>query len=543
MNSVFARVMGNCVLAVACAVAIQAQAATTAPTITTVQTPAETTAPRRPGKRIVQTPARVTVIPSQPPAQPQVVTIIHRLSGVKVLRLLLRQAGGGVVETIDPQTITDDAHASIIAGWALEDGKTIVARLPQAAAELEVGEFAGWLPQPGQGATIAPPFPFAGTRMEPDLTVVTGDGRKLRARLIGLDAETGFSVLQLIGVTTPPATAAKAIDEAFKLGQAVDIFAPEPATPEGEASTRVTFVKVGKSEATITNDAKENSGGVDKLTVRGNAKFSTDLLGGVVCNQDGATIGIVDSIDGNEARIATANAVRAAIKRVVERQASVPRPLLGVRGEPIGFGTRSALMANGWHEEEFKDWINQQSGILLTTVVPGTPAAFAKLKPGDVIVSVNDFEVRTPEQFSKLLGDAGSGQRVLLSVRRPGSAKPLAVPVTLGGSFTPLFEGQFQLPRIETQFFGWRKIGIRTMALTPRAATKLGAQHGVIVVGVQPDSPAARAGVREGDVIETIDGHVAAPGVEALQTVTAQKKHTFVVVRGGKEKLTLEVEE
>src|SRR6266436_4675252 len=93
--------------------------------------------PRRP-----LAPARVTVIADRTEVTPQVVTIVHRLSGLKMLRFLLRQEGDrGTLFTIDRDSITSDVHASIIAGWALDDGKTIVARLPQAGAEIEFGQF------------------------------------------------------------------------------------------------------------------------------------------------------------------------------------------------------------------------------------------------------------------------------------------------------------------------------------------------------------------------------------------------------------------
>lgn len=543
MKTVFPRIIGLSVLGLTLGSAAAAQTATAVATTTqeAAEPAAQDKVPRRPGKRIPQPPARVTVIPSQPPAQPQVVTIIHRLSGVKVLRLFLRQAGGGVVETIDPETITSDAHASIIAGWALEDGKTIAARLPQAAAEFEVTEFEGLLPVQKTGIAATAPFPFGRTRFTPDLTVVTGDGRKLRARLVGLDAETGLSVLQLVGLTTAAVATPKVSAATLAPGQTVDVFAPEPATPEAGASTRITFVKVGKIEATVASD-KQPPGMVETLTLRSDGKFSPDVLGGVVCDRTGATVGIIDSIEGNEARIATASTVRAATKRVLERQASVPRPLLGVRGEPVEFAARAAFLANGWHEDQLKELISAQLGILLTSVVPKTPAALAKLKAGDVIIRVNDREVKTAEQFSKLLGDAGSGEQVRFTIRRPEAAAPISIPVTLGGSFSPLFEGRFELPRLAPQLFGLAEFGIRTMDLATQAATTLGARHGLIVVAVQPDSPAARAGVREGDVIETIDGRVALPGVWTWRS-SQQKKHTFSIVRDGeKKKVVIEVE-
>src|SRR5262249_8714514 len=162
-------------------------AAQTAPATAATAPPASTQnleqgkAQRKPARR---PPRRGTVVPSQVQVAPQVVTGIHRLSGVKILRFLLRQAGeSGVVETIDPDSVNDDAHASIIAGWALDDGKTVAARLPQAAAEIENREFEGPIAWRQSGLIATAPFPSMRPRVEPDLTVVTRDGRRLSARL------------------------------------------------------------------------------------------------------------------------------------------------------------------------------------------------------------------------------------------------------------------------------------------------------------------------------------------------------------------------
>src|SRR6266567_2441654 len=178
--------------------------ASTAQTPATQQSPESEKPATRKALRRLAPPARVTVIPSQAEVAPQVVTIVHRLSGVQMLRLLLRRGEGGTISTMDPSALTNDAHASIIAGWVLDDGKTIAARLPQAAAEIEITDFEG----PDDLKKSASPFPidtrkpgmypFLSARLpvEPDLTVVTRDGRKLKARLIGLDAETGLSIMQ-----------------------------------------------------------------------------------------------------------------------------------------------------------------------------------------------------------------------------------------------------------------------------------------------------------------------------------------------------------
>jgi len=507
------------------------------------QTPLPERPQRRPIRRAPAPPARVTVVPNQTQVAPQVVTVVHRLTGVKLLRLLQTQVGeNSIIETVDPESLRTDAHASIIAGWALDDGKTIAARLPQAFAEIEITQFAETRAQ-GQlraatqrSLTLARP-----PRIEPDLTVITGNGQKFRAHLIGLDGETGLSVLQVIGIL-PPSAPIKTGE--LSLGQGIQIFAPEPLPREAETLPRNTYVKLGTIEATIANLAQANSEPPYKLTVNG-SRFSPQVIGGIACDRLGNTLGIVESIDGDKASILSAPTVRAATARVLARQSSVPRPLLGVRGEPIGFAARAGLLANGWREDQASDLIKNDIGILLMAVAPSTPASLAKLQAGDVILRVNQKDVKSSEEFSNFLGQAGSGEQVEFTVKRPNAAAPLEIPVTLGGSFVPTFEGTFNVPNATAPFFGLQGWGLQTIGLATKAASEFGAQNGLIVVAVRPESAAARGGFREGDVIESIDGRTVGNGVWPMAPAFAhQKKHTISIVRDREKKqIVLEVEE
>jgi S1-C subfamily serine protease len=511
------------------------RAQTAAPAAATVtQAPASTapekTQPRRPPRRAQALPAKVTVVADEARVAPQVVTIVHRLSGVKMLRFLMRQSGApDAVYTIDPEAISGDAHASIIAGWALDDGKTIAVRLPQAGAELEFAEF------PPFGSELKART-IATTRMrisplaEPDLTVITRDGRKLRARYVGLDGQTGLSVLQ-VNVLVMPASAVEVAKE-LTPGQAVQIFAPERTTPEGEGSSRNVYVKVGEIDTKIFSLAR-NDGNLERFTVRG-AGLSPLVIGGIACDEAGKTLGIVESTEGNDARIVPADTIRAATRRVLERQASVPRPLLGVVGEPVEFAGRATFLAQGWREDELTGLFQNQKqmGILVTAVKPGTPAALAQLHPGDVIVRVNQQDIQNSEEFSKLLGEAGSGQQVQFLIRRPSSPAPFPIDVRLGGSFEPVFRYRFDFPAMAPSSRGLEGLGVETMVLAPRNLSQLGAENGVLVVAVEPESIAARSGLKEGDVIESIDGRVVTRGAWAMGfEFNRQKKHVLSLVR------------
>ncbi|MFN2578672.1 MAG: PDZ domain-containing protein [Pyrinomonadaceae bacterium] len=525
-------------LASAVAASSQTPASPTPVTPAAVQTPSLQRVTRRPGRRVPTPPARVTVVPSQTQMAPQVVTVVHRLTGVKLLRMLQRQIGeNSIIETIDPGSLMTDAHASIIAGWALDDGKTIAARLPQAVAEIEITEVAETRGRRQLRAATPAPFTLPRSRIEPDLTVITANGQKLRAHLIGLDGETGLSVLQVSGVL-PPLTPIK-LNE-LTPGQSIQIFAPEPLPREAETLSPNTYVKLGTIDATIAALAQANSNPPSKLTVRG-VNFAPDVIGGIACDLSGNTLGIVESIEGDKASILSALTVRAATQRVLARQSSVPRPLLGVRGEPIVLAGPVGLMAHGWPADQATDLIKSEIGILLMSVTPKTPASLAKLQAGDIIVRVNHKDVKSAEEFSKLLGSAGSGEQVEFTVKRPNATTPLEVPVTLGSSFASTFD----LPEPGTPFFGLQRLGIQTMGLTTKAAWGFGAQNGLIVVAVRPDSAAARSGIREGDVIESIDGRTIGRGVWTTgPAFTRQRKHMVSIVRDREKKqIVLEVEE
>src|ERR1051325_1561491 len=101
-----------------------------------------------------QTPApspKKPVAAPRAPAAPQVVTIIHRLNGLKMFRLLLRSEQVQSIDSLDSAfNLMDDVHTNVSAGLALDDGETIAAWLPE--ADIEFGP-------PDASLPVAPPPP------------------------------------------------------------------------------------------------------------------------------------------------------------------------------------------------------------------------------------------------------------------------------------------------------------------------------------------------------------------------------------------------
>lgn len=494
-----------------------------------------------------------TLTPPEPPADtlmvkaarrqsPHVVTIVHRVNGIKAVVLMRRS--GEMVATVDDKLVTaDDAVTSITAGFVLGDGQTVVARLSQAEAEAEAQGLAqtslmAWsystTPSPKIWDSKTPPAARA------EFVVVESSGRQLAARYVGLDGSSGLSLLKIPGLSAP--LSRDASEEKLAIGQRVRLFAPVRIAAAVNKEPGTVSVSVGEIEGRIADIARTSTGQIANLTIKAQ-NLSPMIVGGIALNDAGETLGIVEMVDASKARLIPAAAVRRAAKRVLGRQASVPRPWLGVRGEAVTTTPLEKFSSIGWTAVEAAKLKETYQGLLLTTVAPGTPAALADLRPGDVIVRVNNFEVKSAEDFSFFLNEAGGGATVNFTFFRGQMPKPPAIftpamppmpqvpvqtspPMMTPGMFAPFKPLEVSVKMGEalnpvramrlaesygTALQALNKLpplarGLETVTLSPKAAAHLGARGGSLVIFVDPESVAARAGVRVFDVIESVEG-------------------------------------
>ena len=528
--------------------------------------PAPSTAPppaqsevRKPVKTVRTTTTTARVIVDNKPAAPQVVTILHRLNGLKVIQWLINKEQAEAIATIDENfNLAGEVHTNVIAGLALDDGQTIAAWLPEAEAELPAQAFfVPRAPLPPRAARPARPSakdapddvsPVAalpqlniniqglsainipGNLLEPaDLRIITRDGKRILGHYIGLDGLTGLSLITLPNGSMPVTVTLK--EEAITVGQRLRVIGPQPAPGSEGGAGNSMYIRIGETEAIVINVVRSPSGGLARLKVK-SAKFTPANIGGIAINDNNETLGIVDGVEGAEATIVPLNLVRMAAKRVTARQASVPRPWLGIRGEPVGALSLDKILRNGWELERARALVEKRQGILLTSVTPGSPAALAKLKAGDVIVKVNNGFIRNAEEFSWLLDEANPETPVHFTVARPENAVSEAMEIKLSESPYPLFPKRY-MPRAQIGE------GIEAIALRPRAARSFGSTGGLLVVSVRPATDAFKAGLRPGDVIETIDGQPVYSGAAVgMFPVTPGIRSTCVVVRN-KERISL----
>lgn len=472
-----------------------------------------------------QTPRR----PASPPKTadkvrraPQVVTIVHRLNGLKMFRLLLRsQEQMQNISSLDSAfNLMDDVHTNVIAGLAMDDGETIAAWLPE--AEVEFGPSV--MPPVSQDWNTGLRSMRSGNLFgTPDVTVIGPGGRRVPAKYIGLDAVTGLSILKLANKNVVPVGVIT--KEPVEAGDAVLLYGPEPVAKPRTVFNSL-YVRVGAIEGRVQDVQNAPSGDVARFKVSA-PKLTQTNIGGVALNEAGETIGIIDGLEGTEASILPAALIQRAVDRVMEQQASVPRPWLGVKGSAIAAMKFEQILNHGWEMNRAAALAGKHRGIMLTSIVPGSPAAQAELRAGDVILKVDDKDIQNEEDFTWWLDQAGPSSSVRFTVARPDRPVDATFNVKLSGMLDPAFSFNFRTQFATTKGFSLFNQGLETIALRPAVATQLGTTAGLLVVYVEPFSVAFDAGLLAGDVIQSIDGKPAS----SFRPTTQPLSFKFEIVR------------
>lgn len=175
-------------------------------------------------------------------------------------------------------------------------------------------------------------------------------------------------------------------------------------------------------------------------------------------------------------------------------------------------------------------------GVGITQVVKDSPAEKAGLRKDDVIVKFEGENVTSTRKLNRLVSEVAPDQTARVVISRGGGEQEVSVVVGKRSNSFHNAEGWEDLGKLkgldrlkdleknlppgnvwkwegepgkDGMFFGFagrRRIGINTSPLTKQLAEYFGVTDGVLVSSVADDSPAAKAGIKAGDVITTIDG-------------------------------------
>jgi serine protease Do len=171
--------------------------------------------------------------------------------------------------------------------------------------------------------------------------------------------------------------------------------------------------------------------------------------------------------------------------------------------------------------------LEKNRGALVADVAPGSPAHEAGIKTGDVIVDYNGQPVQDSNELPILVARTDVGQSAKVTVIRDNKRVPVTVRI-----------GELKDEEVVASAPEPGKLGLTVQNVTPELAESLGLRRseGVVVTSVDPQSPAAEAGIQRGDVIlEANRTRIANAAVlrKVLENTKPGESTLFLIKRGG----------
>jgi serine protease Do len=148
-------------------------------------------------------------------------------------------------------------------------------------------------------------------------------------------------------------------------------------------------------------------------------------------------------------------------------------------------------------------------GVLVDLVSDGSPAEEAGLREKDIVVAFDDTKVRSTADLQEVVERSGANSRHELKILRDGKPQTLQIVLkTMPDSFeTDMMQSRLREDRsISSEFYQHGELGLTVKNLTRAFADQLGytGLSGALIVDVEYDQLAARAGLREGMLITRV---------------------------------------
>jgi len=316
-----------------------------------------------------------------------------------------------------------------------------------------------------------------------EIMVVLADRREFPARVLLADPRTDVAVLKIEASNLPVLPLDDS--EEVEVGDLVLAI----GNPFGVGQTVTNGI--------VSALARAQMGSNDNVYIQTDAPINPGNSGGPLVDMDGDMIGLNNSI---YSRTGTSTGVgfaipAAVVRQVVEaatgsgaRHASLVRPWLGVNGQTVTGEIAESL------------GLDRPAGVLVADVYPGSAAARAGVRDGDVILAVDDEAVNEAAALNYRFSTHRTGQPIRLTVRQGGQTRVLAARADPAPS-SPAKD--------ERTISGRNPFGGATVInLSAATAQELGVDpfvaRGVVVTNV--GGYAQSVGLRPGDVVKALNG-------------------------------------
>lgn len=320
------------------------------------------------------------------------------------------------------------------------------------------------------------------------ITVTLPDGREFKGALKGKDVRSDLAIIKIDAEDLPAARLGDS--DKVKIGQwsiaignpfGYAVHSPKPTLTVGVISA------LERSLPAVQGRERDYSG-----LIQTDAAINPGNSGGPLVNIKGEVMGInvaIFSTSGGYQGVGFAIPINTA-KEIMD---------VLIAGKKVLYGWLGVSIQD--IDQKLADYFGlpDKKGVLVAKVLPDSPAEKDGLKDGDIIKRFNGKDVVNLKSLLKQVARVKVGSKASIEVIR--DKKPVTVQVEIGERPSSIEEESAKLPSEET----WRGLGVS--GITQELAQKYNIRQarGVVVIGVEPDSPADEAGIIVGDVIDAIN--------------------------------------
>jgi serine protease Do len=351
-------------------------------------------------------------------------------------------------------------------------------------------------------------LPFSATGGDPGRSIIKRRGRIAGAQIVAVDRETDLAVIRVEARALPALTFGDS--DTLRPGQIVLAF----GSPLGLDSS----VTMGVVSAVARQLAPEDP----MIYIQTDAPINPGNSGGALVDTDGRLVGIntlIYSQSGGSEGIgfaAPSNIVKNVFAQI-RASGRVRRGDIGASAQTVTPVLAEAL------------GLSVDSGVVVSDVVTGGPAARAGLQAGDIVLALDGKRMENGRQFRINLYTRGAGQQVTLDVLRGNRRLPVAVAVeerdTDPGRLTELVTADNIV----------KTLGIVAIDLTPRIAAllpPLRRTSAAIVASVSTESPYSQQGrLQPGDAIYSLNDKTITGLADLKAAVAGLKAGTAAVMQ------------
>lgn len=342
-----------------------------------------------------------------------------------------------------------------------------------------------------------------------EVLVTLTDKREFKAKIIGADKRSDVAVVKIAATDLP----------AVKVGDVSRLKVGEWVMAIGSPFGLDNTVTAG------IVSAKQRDTGDYLPFIQTDVAINPGNSGGPLINMRGEVVGINSQIysrSGGSMGISFAIPMDEAV-RVSEQLRATGRVRRGRIGVQIDQVTKEVAETMG---------LDRARGALVRAVEPGAPADKAGVEAGDIIVRFDGKLVEKASDLPRMVGGTKPGNKSTLTVFRRGANKELAITVAEIEPEKSPQSAEVKPQKREGSRVG-QAIGLTVTELSAAQRKELGRRGGVLVTAAV--DAAARAGIREGDIIQQV-GNLLVPDLQAFDAALAKmdtSKPLGLVVRRG----------